>query len=646
MACYVIGVKIKYKKWGLSVNIAHTTTASVTRTSHRRRKIFLKKRKKMANDNHLFSVTCYNVTMISNKYYNEFFELGQQKINFNFFKLTLPDDDPVYTLKNVLKEMDFSGLMARFSNMGRKGFNPIMKYAVLTYANMRGIKSVDRIVELCERDLAFIWLTQGEKPQRDAFYDFINNKLTGEILEDLNYQFMRRLKKEGLITLEALYIDGTKIEANANRYTFVWRGTLNYHLVGLLDTIDSLYTRYNNLLEVNEYGQKYHLGNAQMFIIEGTERVRDVIEKNRKRKLTKHKKLSNNTVIEIDNCSPLELLKLQTNLVRIAEGEGISFVYEKRQKKSEIQQLYEDLEDCGKRLMKYKECFSVMGKDRNSYSKTDLEATFMRMKEDHMLNGQLKPAYNVQIAVENYFIIHGYVSNDRTDYNTLVPVIKKHFSAFGETLKEVTADSGYCSEKNLLFLKKHNIDSYIKLQDHEQRKTRAYKEDISKYYNMTCQIFEDEHYYICHDGRELRHIDTENKRHDGYIQTYEVYGCADCSGCEHKARCLYKYNPEKDADKNKIMKINEQWEELKSKSHANIESEKGILNRQIRSIQTEGHFGDIKENDGFRRFSHRSSDKVYKEFMLYAIGRNINKYHRFLHNEIRKFEGSQAGNAS
>ena len=114
-------------------------------------------------------------------YYNEFFELGQQKINFRFLELSLPDDDPVYTLKNVLKEMDFSVLMARFSNMGRKGFNPIMKYAVLTYANMRGIKSVDRIVELCERDLAFIWLTQGEKPGRDAFYDFINHKIPPKI---------------------------------------------------------------------------------------------------------------------------------------------------------------------------------------------------------------------------------------------------------------------------------------------------------------------------------------------------------------------------------------------------------------------------------------------------------------------------------
>ena len=599
----------------------------------------------MANDNHLSSVTLYNVTMNKQKYYNEFFELGQQKINFKFFELSLPDDDPVYTLKKVLEEMDFTGLLAQYSNKGRNGFNPIMKYAVLTYAGMRGVKEVDRIVELCERDLAFIWLTQGEKPKRDAFYDFINNKLTGEILDDLNYQFLRRLKKEGLITLEALYIDGTKIEANANRYTFVWRGTLNYHLAGLLDTIDSLYGRYNKLLNENGYGHKYDLGNVQMFIIEGMDKVRDVIEKNRKRKLVKHKKLSNNTIIEIDNCSPLELFKLQMNLVRIAEGEGISFGYEKRQKKSEIQILYEELEKCGSRLMKYKECFEIMGKDRNSYSKTDLEATFMRMKEDHMRNGQLKPAYNVQIAVENYFIIHGYVSNDRTDYNTLIPVIRKHIDRFGEILKEVTADSGYCSEKNLLFLKEHGIESYIKLQDHEKRKTRAYKEDIGKYYNMSYHVFEDEHYYVCHDGRELRHIQTETKKQDGYTQTFEVYACADCSGCEHKARCLYKYNPEKDADKNKLMKINEQWEELKAASHANIESEKGILNRQIRSIQTEGHFGDIKENEKFRRFNHRSSEKVYKEFMLYAIGRNINKYHRFIHDQIQKFEGKQVQEA-
>lgn len=170
-----------------------------------------------------------------------------------------------------------------------------------------------------------------------------------------------------------------------------------------------------------------------------------------------------------------------------------------------------------------------MRKDRNSYSETNLEPTFMRMKEDHMLNGQLKPAYNVQIAAENYFIIHGYVSSDRTDYNTLIPVLQKHQKAFGELPEEVTADSGYSSERNLLYLKENQIASYIKLQDHEKRKTR--------------------------------------------------------------------------------------------------------------SIQTGGHFGDIKENEDFRRFNYRSSEKVYKEFMLYAIGQNINKYHRFVHGKLQKFEG-------
>ena len=577
--------------------------------------------------------------MLTTNYYNDFFEFGQQKINFSFFELSLPDDDPVYTLKKVMEDLDFSGLLANCSDKGRTGYNPIMMYAVVTYANMRGVRSVDRIVELCERDLAFIWLTHGQKPKRDAFYGFKGKKLTSEILDDLNYQFLLRLQKEGLVTLKELFIDGTKIEANANRYTFVWRGTINYHLAGLLDSIELNFARYNTFLQENGYGPKYDIGNAQMFVIEGMDKVRSVIEKNRKRKLSKHKKLANNTVIEIDNCSPLEILKLQKNLSTIATGEGIEFVYGKGKRKPEIQQLYEELEHLGQRLMGYKECFEIMGKDRNSYSKTDLEATFMRMKEDHMLNGQLKPAYNVQIAVENYFIVHGYVSNDRTDYNTLIPVLEKHQEAFGSVLEEVTADSGYCSEKNLLYLKEKGIESYIKLQDHEKRKTRAYAEDISKYYNMKVEVFEDEQFYICHDGRELRHIRTETKEQDGYTQTFEVYGCADCSGCEHKARCLYKYNPEKDVEKNKVMKINEQWEELREKSHANIQSERGILKRQTRSIQTEGHFGDIKENENFRRFNYRSADKVYKEFMLYAIGRNINKYYRFLNEKLKKFEG-------
>ena len=104
---------------------------------------------------------------------------------------------------------------------------------------------------------------EGAETQRDAFYEFKNEKLTSDVLDELNYQFLRRLQKEGLVTLKSLFIDGTKIEANANRYTLVWRGTIHYHLAGLLDTIDSLYRKYNLFMDENEYGIKYDIPHAQ-----------------------------------------------------------------------------------------------------------------------------------------------------------------------------------------------------------------------------------------------------------------------------------------------------------------------------------------------------------------------------------------------
>ena len=424
----------------------------------------------MANQNHLSSVTVYTVTNMNNTYYNQFFGIGQQAINFNLYQIGLPADDPVYTLKKVMEEMNFSGLTARYSTKGRKGYNPIMKFAVMTYANMRGVKAVDQIVELCERDIAFIWLSNGKRPQRDAFYGFINNKLSGEILDYLHYQFIRSLQREGLVTLESLFIDGTKIEANANRYIFVWCGSINYRLAGLLDKVNELYSRYN----------------------------------------------------------------------------------------------------------------------------------------------------------------------------TLIPVLEKHKETFGKILEEVTADSGYSSEQNLSYLEEEGIESYIKLQTHEKMKTRAYKNEIGRHYNMEKVKEGDTHYYLCSDGRKLIHERTETRRQNELNRTFEVYACSDCSGCTLKAQCLYQYDEEKDINKNKIMKVNENWEELKAKSHENIQSEKGILNRQIRSIQTEGHFGDIKENDRFRRFNYRSFKKVYKEFIIYLFGRNLNKYHKFIKGEIKEFKGKTA----
>ena len=568
-------------------------------------------------------------------YYNDFFELGQLQINFNLYQLGVPLDDPVHIVKRVMKELDFSSLLNQYSRLGRKGYNPIMLFSVLIYSSLRGVRSVDRIVELCTRDLAYIWLAQGERPQRDAFYDFINNKLSNEILKDLHYQFMRKLEKEGFVSLKALFIDGTKIEANANRYTFVWRGSINYHLLGLLDAIESGYNDYNNLITENAYDVKYTLSTMNMFIIEGMEKVREVIKKNRSRKVNHKKKLSNNAVIEIDNMSPLEMLKIQAKLMLIARGENIVFVDGKGQRKSDLQKLYERFEVFGERLMRYKESFKIMGADRNSYSKTDLEATFMRMKDDHMMNGQLKPAYNVQIAVENYFVVHSYVSVDRTDYNPLIPVLQMHQEHFGCYPKEVTADSGYSSEKNLLFLQQEGIESFIKLQEHEMMKKRAYKSDIGKYRNM----MKVDGGYLCANNRPITFDKTEVSHSKGYKHTHQVYSCKDCSNCELKPKCLYKYDENKHGAKNKVIKVNECWDRLKENSYNNIHSDKGILNRQIRSIQTEGFFGDMKANDDFRQFNHRSQDKVLKEFMLFAFGKNIDKYHKFIAGKIKRFEG-------
>lgn len=536
-----------------------------------------------------------------------------------------------------MEEMDFSNLLNRYSNLGRKGYNPIMIFAILVYASLRGVRSVDRIVELCCRDIAFMWLAQGEQPKRDVFYDFMSNKLDEKVLSDLHYQFIRKLQKEGLVTLESLFIDGTKLEANANRYSFVWRGSVNYRLAELLDNISVLYERYNTLLVDNNYDAKYMIPTMTMFIIDGIDTVKSVIEKNRSRKKNKKKKLSNNTIIEIDNISPLEILQMQTNLIAIAKGEGQIFKTGKGQKKSEIQKIYEDLETLGSRLLKYKESFKLMGANRNSYSKTDVSATFMRMKDDHMRNGQLKAAYNLQIAVENYFVIHSYISADRTDYNPLIPVLEKHNYNLGYYPRKLTADSGYCSEKNLLFLDEHHIKSFIKLQTHEKMKTRAYKTDISKYENMKVT----ELGYLCTNNRILSHDRTEISKSKGFTRTYEVYSCKDCSGCTFKSDCLYKYDDTKDKDKNKTIKVNERWDELKNRSNDNIQSDEGILNRQIRSIQTEGFFGDMKANDGFRRFNHRSSEKVTTEVMLYIFGKNIDKYYKFKTGKIKSFTGKK-----
>jgi len=474
----------------------------------------------------------------------------------------------------------------------------------------------------------------------------MNEKTTVEILENLHYQFIHLLRNEGYLTLKILFLDGTKLEANANRYTFVWRGSINSNLIKLLDKINGLYDEYNAFINESNYKIKYNLIEEEMFIVEGTDKVRDTICKNNERKRNHKKKISNNGIVKIDNICPMKLMRMHSNLQVIRNNENIVFSNGRGQKKPRIQKICESLIENGERLLKYKDAFEIMGTDRNSYSKTDISATFMRMKEDHMMNGQLKPAHNVQFAIENYFVVHTYVSNDRTDYNTLVPVIEKHKKWLDTPLEEFVADSGYCSEKNLSYLRDNSIESFIKLQEHEKKKTKKYHQEIGKYYNMAVSEFDEENdrikSYKCHDNRLLHHSRTEIQTKSGVRRIFEVYKCESCDDCTYKSKCLYKYDEEKDLYKNKEIKVNYNWDELKRKSEENILSDKGIIYRQIRSIQTEGSFGDMKHNHKIRQFNHRGEEKVYKEMLFYTCGRNLIKYHRFEQKELESFEGKAA----
>ncbi len=575
--------------------------------------------------------------MKTHNYFTEYFEKNQLFSSFDYLELQLDKDDPVYTLINLMEGLDFTELISMYNDRGRKAFNPIMMFTLITYANMLGIRSVDEIVSRCERDLGFITIARGLKPKRDAFYNFRNNKLDALIIDNLHYQLLGIFKNKGYLNLEELFIDGTKIEANANRYTFVWRGTINYHLINLLSNISNLMDEYNHYIVENDYKKKYKLINESMFVIKGADKVKRVIEENIIRKKKGIQKLSNNEILEIGNVGPETFVRILDNLSMIIEGEKIQSSSGKGAKKSEIQRLYEDFYRYGKRLIKYKDNFETMGSDRNSYSKTDIDATFMRMKDDHMLNGQLKPAYNLQYAIENYFIVDVYVSNDRTDYNTLIPVLKKHDLMTNTSLLSVTADSGYCSEKNLSYCKDNQIKPFIKLQTHETQKTRKYKNNIGKHFNMKKEIVDGEFQYTCHNGQLLKYIETTHSFNHGFKQTFKTYRSESCLDCHLKAKCFYNYNEEKHKDRDKQFKVNHHWEALKSETDKNIQSEEGIIKRMIRSIQTEGTFGDMKYNDDFTRVNHRSIDKVYKEFALYAIGRNINKYHRFEHELLNEY---------
>lgn len=473
--------------------------------------------------------------------------------------------DPVRKLIEICEELDYTELFASYVRKWKK-VNPITLFELLTYGYMNHRFSSREIEESCNTDIRFMWILQDEPvPDHTTISRFQSERLA-PVIEGLFYQIVEKLIELGEVSYKNVFIDGTKIEANANRYTFVWS-----------KAVEKLLKKLNIRIE---------------------------------------KELP--PIIECYGIRKDATLEESLDVLHsIARMNGVEFVSGKGKHKIQLQRDIEKLTNFILRKQDYLESTKKFG-DRKSFSKTDTDATFMRMKEDHMRNGQLKPGYNVQIAVESEYIVGLSLFSNPTDVNTFIPFMKRIQSQSKRKIEKAIADAGYESEENYLYLEENEIKSFIKPQNYEQSKKRSYKNNIYRVDNM--EYDKESDIFTCANGKKLVFIyEKTRKSESGYVAKKKVYQCEGCSGCPHREKC-YKGTYE-----NRRVEVSHEFAQHRKESYDNITSAEGILLRMNRSIQVEGAFGVLKQDYGFRRFLTRGKSKNETQFFLLAIAFNIQK---------------------
>ena len=492
----------------------------------------------------------------------------------------IPENDSVRLLNNVLEELNYEDLMKEYSHLGRKARpHPKTMFKIIIYAYSNKIYSSRDIEQACHRDINFRWLLDGEeKPDHNTINSFRKDRLLKHI-ENLFYQFVKKLNELNEIEFKNIFIDGTKFEANANKYTFVWRKSIEKYE-------KKLKTKIVNC--VNEINESY------------------------------------STNFKNNNISIVDIEKVNSYLKKKKNDLNITFKYGRGNKKPKIQKQIELIESYYKRQKKYNKYNSLFN-GRNSFSKTDTEATFMHMKDDHMRNSQLKPGYNIQLGVEGEYITGIDISSERSDKLTLIPLLEKLNNKLPKKYENIIADAGYESEENYVYLENNNQKAFIKPQVYKKMKTRKFKKDISKRENMTYDKEND--CYICHNNKKLNFKYTFfRKTRSNYKAKISIYECENCSSCKLKDNCTKaKYN--------KKLYVAKKFIERREDSLNNISTDEGIVLRINRSIQAEGAFGVIKEDYGFRKFLTRGKKNVLTEFFLIGFGYNINKLHNKIQND-------------
>jgi transposase len=527
----------------------------------------------------------YNLSMINKeitqKNYTNNCEVYQLVIPIET-GILIPEDDSVRLLSQILEELYYKKLNEAYSSQGRKpAVEPKILFKILVYAYMNDIYSSRKIEKACKRDINFMWLLQGRKaPDHATIARFRSKRLVG-VVDDLFNQLVERLKTYGEVEFKNIFIDGTKIEANANKYTFVCKKSTDKFQAKLQEKIKQIIEKINF-----EFKTEYIVSEPEAKIAY----LQKIL-----RFLNKTKKLKN-----------------------------IEFVHGQGKRKTKIQKFIENLSEFIERQKKY-DNYTETFDGRNSFSKTDNDATFMHMKEDHMRNSQLKPGYNMQIGVEGEYVVGIDISSERSDQLTFIPFLKKLRENLSQIFDSVIADAGYESEENYMYLESTGQNTFIKPQTYESMKKRSFKNNISKRENMNYDEVNDE--YTCHNNKKLKVIyNTIRKSKSGYQANVTVYECEDCDGCQYKPKCTK-------AKGNKKLSVSKNFIQKRLKSLENITSSEGIMLRTNRSIQVEGAFGVLKEDHGFRRFLTNGKFNVKTEFTLLCFGYNINKFHNKIQND-------------
>jgi hypothetical protein len=418
---------------------------------------------------------------------------------------------------------------------------------------MESITSLRDMAKAAQNDIRLMWLTDELKPSHQTISEFMKHRLKDQI-ENIFYEINQYFIDKEKIDTKRLYIDGTKIEANANKYTFIWKGSIEKFR-------DKLYHKITKqILKLNDHY-------AEMGIFFSVHESYEVTYLKR----------------------VLDFLDTE-----VAHSE-MTFVYGKGTRKTALQRDYERIFEYYTKLNEYNDALTIIGPERNSCARTDHDATFMHMKEDHMRNGQLKAGYNVQIGVSDEYILHLDIFQDRNDYQTFIPMMEGYKKAYGFYPEYPVADAGYGGLNNYRYLKAHEMKLY--------QKYNMYSKDTTDKKRMqdpyfTLGLVKDGKDYIARNSERLTFKYTNKRGND-------VYELPD----------------------GKTKEINDENVAYQKEVIENLNSELGIELRIQRSIQVEGAFGVIKEAMNFRRFKRRGIQNVKFEFYLIAIGYNLKKFH-------------------